>query len=298
MSDRAENLEAIETRLRNDILQEAARYGGVILTHNEVAAESGEGAILPTWTAVDHNNVKTSKELWEYMKSQGWNVDYYRIPISPDRPIEDNYLDAYLQVIRDTDPLKTSLVFSCGMGAVRTTFAMVAASLMRRKQLLSLGMPDPYPVHTTQVGSNSGTSSGINTPPHPQTEARIILALEQASAQQDLNKSLLRLTYLLQQCLQNKNSQSAIELLMTQPTLLENLRKAHTGNYGIILSLLGCLDHGLQSKKLVDRIIDATDQVTNLREDILRYRLKYSLTSMEEAQGSDYLRGAIKALEK
>jgi hypothetical protein len=44
---------------------------------------------------------------------------------------------------------------------------------------------------------------------------------------------------------------------MAQPTLLESLRKAHQGNYGVILSLLGCLDHGLQAKKLVDRVIDA-----------------------------------------
>ena len=43
---------------------------------------------------------------------------------------------------------------------------------------------------------------------------------------------------------------------MSQPVLLENLRKAHRGNYGVILSLLGCLDHGLQAKKLVDRVID------------------------------------------
>lgn len=302
LSDRAENLEAIETRLRNDILQEAARYGGLILTHNEIAAESGEGAILPTWTAVDTNNVKTSRELWEYMKTQGWNVDYHRIPIAPDRPIEDNYLDAYVRVVRDTDPLKTSLVFSCGMGAVRTTFAMIAASLIRRKQLIARGMYDPYAanVKLPQLGSSPTISNynGYNTPTQSQTEARILMALEQASVQQDLNKSLLRLTYLLQQCLQNKNSQSAIELLMTQPALLENLRKAHTGNYGVILSLLGCLDHGLQSKKLVDRIIDATDQVTNLREDILMYRLRYSLTSLEEAQGDNFLQKAVKAMEK
>ena len=75
------------------IMYHLNRYGGVVLTHNEVgaqifngehhseslkcitAADSGEGAILPTWTAVDNNNVKTSRELWEYMKSQGWNVD-------------------------------------------------------------------------------------------------------------------------------------------------------------------------------------------------------------------------------
>ena len=28
------------------------------------------------------------------------------------------------------------------------------------------------------------------------------------------------------------------------------------GNYGIVLSLLGCLEHGIKSKKLVDKVID------------------------------------------
>jgi hypothetical protein len=50
---------------------------------------------------------------------------------------------------------------------------------------------------------------------------------------------------------------------MTQPTLLENMRKAHLGNYGAILSLLGCLDHGLQAKRLVDRVIDASAYISS-----------------------------------
>ena len=58
--------------------------------------------------------------------------------------------------------------------------------------------------------------------------------------------------------LESDNTQSAIELLMTQPTLLENLRRAHLGNYSAVLSLLGCLDRGLQAKKLADRVIDAS----------------------------------------
>ncbi|PPQ89339.1 hypothetical protein CVT25_003176 [Psilocybe cyanescens] len=314
LSDRAENLEAIENRLKNDILQEAMRYGGVVLTHNEVAADSGEGAILPTWTAVDSGNVKTSRELWGTMKDGGWNVDYYRIPISPDRPVEvsialfdasrtlmsaqDNYLDAYLRVIRDTDPTKTALMFSCGMGAVRTTFAMVAASLVRRKQIMHEGGPDPYAIKAVSNPIPLSSSPGTNTPTNAQTESRILQSLEQANAQQELSKSLLRLTYLLQQCLKDNNTQSAIELLMTQPTLLENLRKAHMGNYGVILSLLGCLDNGLQAKRLVDRVIDTADQVTNLREDILTYRLRYSLTSLDEAQGEDFLNKAMRSLEK
>lgn len=40
-----------------------------------LAADSGEGAILPTWTSVDNLNVRTSRELWGQMKEEGWNVD-------------------------------------------------------------------------------------------------------------------------------------------------------------------------------------------------------------------------------
>ncbi|KZP23754.1 hypothetical protein FIBSPDRAFT_1042612 [Athelia psychrophila] len=296
LSDRTENLEGIETRLKQDILAEASKFGGLVLTHNEIATDSsaqesdtGLGAILPTWTAVDASNVKTSRELWESMKLNGWNVDYYRVPISPDRPIEDNYLDAYLRIIKSTIPSKTSLVFSCGMGAVRTTFAMVTALVVRKKKQELL-----------TNGTGSGTPTVGPTRSETPTDPRIMQTLEYANAQQDLSRSLLRLTWILQQSLQTKNSQAAIELLLTSPTLLDNLRKAYLGNYSVILSLLGCLDHGLDAKKLVDRLIDSCDHVRNLREDILIYRLKYSLTTTEtdEDQREEYLDKASKALEK
>lgn len=56
------------------------------------------------------------------------------------------------------------------MGAVRTTFAMVAASLVRRKQVVAKGLPDPYLVPRGVVGgvgmspapSGSGASPGVN----------------------------------------------------------------------------------------------------------------------------------------
>ncbi|KAG6374346.1 inositol hexakisphosphate-domain-containing protein [Boletus reticuloceps] len=300
LSDRAENLEAIEDRLKHDILQEATKYGGLILTHNELAiAESGEGAILPTWTNVDNVNVRTSHELWENMRLDGWSVEYHRIPISPDRPIEDNYLDAYLRVIKDADPVKSALVFSCGMGAVRTTFAMVAALIVRRRMLLARGLNDPYATKPSFVLPAGHLRQGTFTPviSTPGTDMKLAQALENASAQQDLNRSLLRLTYVLQQHL---HSQSAIALLMSQPVLLENLRRAHQGNYGVILSLLGCLDHGLQAKKLVDRVIDTCDHVTNLREDILVHRVRYSLTTPDDdsTKREDMLVKAGRSLEK
>ncbi|KAH9945040.1 inositol hexakisphosphate-domain-containing protein [Epithele typhae] len=289
LSDRAENLEDIERRLKNDILAESAKFGGLVLTHNEVASDTGEGAILPTWTAVDQNNVRTQRELMEYMKKEGWNVEYHRYVVN-------NYLDAYLRVIKQADPLETALVFNCGMGAVRTTFAMVAACIVRRKQFIDRGLEDPYAPR-----SSSRPVSGINTPSgmSPPTNAKILQALEQANAQQDMNRSLLRITHILQQQLDGKNSQGAIELLLTQPSLLDSLQKAHMGNYGIILSLLGVLEHGTKAKKLVDSIIDVCDHVVNLREDIFLNRIRYSLTTnVDDTERENFLSRAVKSLEK
>lgn len=72
-------------------MAEIYRYGGLLLTHNEVAVDNSDGTILPTWTAVDSNNVKTPRELFESMRESGWNVEvvmsinsttYILIPVS------------------------------------------------------------------------------------------------------------------------------------------------------------------------------------------------------------------------
>ena len=40
------------------------------------------------------------------------------------------------------------------------------------------------------------------------------------------------------------------------------------------------------------------DHVTNLREDILIHRLKYSMTTIDDANGEDFIGKGAKALEK
>ena len=89
------------------------------------------------------------------------------------------------------------------------------------------------------------------------------------------------------------------------------------GNYGIVLSLLGCLEHGIKSKKLVDKVIDVCaysypivhhflipdlltgDHVVNIREEIFLNRIRYSLTTaVDDKERDDFLSSAVKALEK
>ncbi|KAF8322469.1 hypothetical protein DL93DRAFT_2123864 [Clavulina sp. PMI_390] len=299
LADRADTLEGIEHRLKKDILAEADKFGGLLLTHYE---QAGDESIVPSWTAVDASSVLTSKELWENLRREGWGVEVIAdfpasIPISPDRPIEDNYLDAYLNVISQTDPVNTSLIFSCGMGAVRTTFAMVAACIVRRHQHLALGLPDPFSIFTPASVPLAGSTSRNGTPVGGHSTAS--MQLEKANAQNELNKSLLRLTFLMQSNLQpNAPSHSAIELLLTQPTLLDDMSRAVRGNYGIVLSLLGCLDDGSFVKKLVDAVVDSCDHVLNLREAVLDHRLRYSLTTLDDRERAEHLLRAGKALEK
>ncbi|KAF9524699.1 hypothetical protein CPB83DRAFT_946317 [Crepidotus variabilis] len=120
------------------------------------------------------------------------------------------------------------------MGAVRTTFAMVDAKLVRRKQIIEKVGPDPYGL---PLGS----------------ESRILQSLEQANAQQELSTSLLsnaNKSWFFLLSLQDKKGQSVIQLLMSQPTLLEN--------------------HGLlHAKRLVDRVIDSTSVDRPQEENLL-----------------------------
>lgn len=289
LSMRANNLEAIEIRLKRDILREAARYGGLIMVHEENA----EGQIEPTWVAIDDSSVYTVREVWERVKEEGWRVDYHRIPIAEDQAIENNYLDAYTQVIKDLDPTQTSLVANCGVGFTRTTFAMVAAVILRRKQMLLHGFEDPFLPLLNQDKPRLPSTDGTSTP-----NSSVAKSIRQATEKHAHNRSLLRLIRVLNESLSTRDSQSTIEILLSQPSLLEALRKANQGDYGVIRQLAGLLDEGLENKAVVDVAIDCCSQVTNLRETILSHRIKYSTDALDESRSNTHLEKAAKSLEK
>lgn len=288
LSMRADNLEAIEARLKQDILRESSKYGGLVMVHEETAT----GQIEPTWIAVDDASVHTVREVWDRVKSEGWKVDYHRIPIAEDQAIENNYLDAYTQVIKDLDPTETSLVANCGIGFTRTTFAMVAAVILRRKQMLLLGYEDPF------ANLSEQQKSPLQTPANGTPHSGVARSLRQASEQQVQNLSLLRLIRVLNVSLSTRDSQSTIEILLSNPALLESLRKANSGDYGVIRQLAGLLDEGLENKAVVDVAIDSCAHVTNLRETILSSRIRYSTDALDEAQAALHLEKAAKSLEK
>ena len=169
------------------------------------------GAIINTWVSTD--TVRTVRELWTEVANSGFALEYHRVPISRDQAPEQGYLDVYTTILASV-PTSSSLVFNCGLGVVRTSFAMTAALIVRRKQLTEEGREDPYGIdmEDSRGASPNGMMNG----------AEKVMRVRSEQAMRD--RSLLRLMHVLQNSQSVENQHNALGLLSSQPQLLENLR--------------------------------------------------------------------------
>ena len=116
-TDSAENLEQMESRLKEDILKEARRYKGVVLVHEEQRTKDSDVTkVVPVWLAADE--VKTPRELFQTVKEEGYRISYHRIPITANQSPEREYLDAYLSLMR-TIPVDDCLIFNWSIFVIR-----------------------------------------------------------------------------------------------------------------------------------------------------------------------------------
>ena len=121
------DVEKTEEALKQEILKEAAKNGGKILIHEETP----DGKSVARWVDVDEKSVKTTAEVFEGLKKEGYKVDYKRIPISDEKRPEAKDFDEIVQRMKDVDP-DTPVIFNCHAGKGRTTTALIAAGLVRR----------------------------------------------------------------------------------------------------------------------------------------------------------------------
>lgn len=140
------------------------------------------------------DSVKTPKEVMEDVRSKGFAVDYFRIPVSHEQSPTDPYIDEYFKVFSST-PTDWPVVFSCGMGIGRTTYGMVIGLLIRRAQMIKNTSIDPFNLKTAASTQLNSQDFGLKS------------------------RTMLRLVYILEQGLQSKQSaQSAIEWILDRST--------------------------------------------------------------------------------
>ncbi|KAL6070801.1 Paladin [Balamuthia mandrillaris] len=119
-----ERVEAMEKRLKKDILADAKQYGGHILIHDE----SDDGRVLTCWERVNSVTVRTLREVYEDLAHRGHRVELLRVPITDEKaPEEKDFDDLLRRLSRISD--RDHLIFNCQMGRGRTTTGMVVACL-------------------------------------------------------------------------------------------------------------------------------------------------------------------------
>ena len=290
----AERLEAVEKRLKADILAEARRNSGLLLVHDERT----EFGIEPCLVAVDA--VQTQREVFDGIHARGFAVDYHRMPVSHEQSPTDPYIDEYFRIIA-ASPTRWPIVFSCGMGIGRTTYAMVIGLLVRRAQIILATSTDPFSIvdsprltlthHASASASetslcqescahdssSSASHTASSSPPGTSSSAARSMQTVDPS---ERSRTILRLVFIIEQALQqharHATPQSTIEWIMARGDMVDQLEAAINGNYSIINDLIRVLYNGPLCKRIVDEAIDRCATVVNLREHILLYRVRYS----------------------
>lgn len=244
----ASRLEQMELRLKADIAEEAARNNGLLLVHDEAE----EYKILPCLTAID--SVKTSAEVFADMQAAGFCVDYKRVPISNEQSPTDAFIDVFVRIFRSMPTSNHHVIFSCGIGVGRTTYAMAIGMILRRAIVQR--------------------ERGLD-----------VLSMEEGRLEEDkTTRAVLRLVSVLEQGLQTSDAKSsAVQWTLARGNLIDNLKAAILGNYHIIVELMRVLENGTACKRIVDEAIDKCEALVNIREHILINRVRHSVNEESNA---------------
>ncbi|XP_020701616.1 paladin [Dendrobium catenatum] len=149
-------VEQMESRLKEDILIEAARYGSKILVTDELP----DGQMVDLWEPVTRDYVKTPLEVYQELQMEGFLVDYERVPITDEKSPKERDFDDLVHRISQVEN-DTEYIFNCQMGRGRTTTGMVIATLVYLNRIGASGIP-----RTHSIGKiyNNGLDVSDNMP--------------------------------------------------------------------------------------------------------------------------------------
>lgn len=143
-----ERVEGMEARLKQDVLEEASRYGNKIMVSDELP----DGQMVDQWEPIGPESAQTPLEVYQSLQEEGYPVEYERIPVTDEKSPKERDFDLLVQRLgREGEDV--AQVFNCQMGRGRTTTGMVAATLIH------LMKTNP------SAGAPNGVTDGENTSP-------------------------------------------------------------------------------------------------------------------------------------
>ncbi|CAM6102777.1 unnamed protein product [Calypogeia fissa] len=147
-------VEQMESRLKEDILSEAASSGGRILLHREeFRSGTNQSDVVGFWETVTPADVQTSAEVYGSLKAAGYNIDYKRIPLTRERAALATDVDAIqsrLETAGD-DAVDHCFISHTGVGGV--AYAMAITCLRLQAKAISVNL-----AASSSTGSDIATS--------------------------------------------------------------------------------------------------------------------------------------------
>jgi len=122
-----EQIEKEERELREEVRKEIDKNGGFLVIQDE----DKNGKVFQRKIKVNKEDVKTTREVFDDLKEEGYNIDYKRVPISDEKNPEYRDLDGIRKRINGLNP-EDRIIFNCHMGRGRTTTGLIIADLIRR----------------------------------------------------------------------------------------------------------------------------------------------------------------------
>lgn len=232
----------LENRLKAEILEELAQNEGKLLLH--VEEPDSAHTIKTQWRSLSPSDIQTSTELFEALKTSGYNVAYYTIPLHvaevPGLASIDRVLDALAGVSS-----RDHVVFNCQSGSRRSTMGLAIGYLLAfHKGDADLRVPTEH--------KRARSVSPVKYA--PRSSSALMLKSPSGSS--------------LAGHRQNR-SQADVSPVASDTEQLDPKEGVHDSReYRGILKLIRCMKKGRQMKWETDNIIEECSSVLHLRESI------------------------------
>ncbi|RDX75322.1 Paladin, partial [Mucuna pruriens] len=122
-------VEHMEARLKEDILAEIRQSGGLMLFHREEYNPStNQAGVVGYWENILADDVKTPAEVYSALKDEGYDIVYWRIPLTRERDALASDIDA-IQYCKDDSAESYLFVSHTGFGGVAYAMAIICIRL-------------------------------------------------------------------------------------------------------------------------------------------------------------------------
>eukprot|EP00884_Botryococcus_braunii_P001844 jgi/Botrbrau1/11660/Bobra.168_2s0015.2 len=263
-----DRLERMETRLKDDVLREAAcSPNGVVLVSREVLADDRSVGMPPSTSNIVDTyisisgpaDVQTPREVYENLKREGYSVKYHRLPLTDGKAPQPSAFDAIYDGVTQADR-RDPVIINCQMGGGRTTTAMVVACLVRNLLFGNEKLMDVPAEHDLLAGSSPRS---IASDDHADENTEIDEADISRYPSEDfagrINSFQIPKT-------PTRADSGILDPEEAEQTAMQN------GEYVGVRRFVRILEYGNDAKNIVDAVVDRCAAVMNLRQQIMLYR--------------------------